>query len=130
MINENAKPVRIKLDGRKIYYICPKCRKTIQFHKKAHGNSLCMRCGQRLDWSPVHDISSEIIKAADSDEVAWLAKIYYTACGMNEDDWITLDELRHSLRGDGAELYFLFLNKKAHGAFMRKISKEGIIYDG
>lgn len=129
-MNITAKPVLIKFENRRILYICPKCKESIQFKKKYHGNSLCMRCGQRLDWSPAHDISIEVIKAEDSDEAAWIAKEYYSANGMNEDDWINIDNWRRSLRGDGAELYLLFKTKKAHGVFMRRYAKEGQIHDG
>ena len=124
-----ARPVKIDVQGRRLVYTCPKCKQSISFRKKIRGNSVC-QCGQRLDWSPVHDISAEIIWAEDSDEAAWIAKEYYAAAGLNEDDWIDITQFRQSLRGDGVELYLLFTDKKAYGRFMRKYAKEGIIHDG
>ena len=129
-MNTIAKPVKIDIQGRRILYLCPKCKQSITFKKKIHGNSLCSGCGQRLDWNPAHDISIEVLWAEDSDEAAWIAKEYYAATGMKEDDWIDITKFRQSLRGDGVELYLLFIDKKAHGRFMRKYAKEGIIHDG
>ena len=90
----------------------------------------CKRCGQRLDWNAQDNIYTEVICAKDSDEAAWIAKTYYECTGMKEEDWIDIDTLRQSLRGDGAELYLIFFNPRSHGRFMRKYAKEGIIYDG
>lgn len=129
-MSDISKSVKIEIQGRRILYLCPKCKQSIQFENRIRGNSVCRRCRQHLDWAPVNDISAETITASDSDEVAWLASVYYSTCGFNEDDWIPIEELRHSLRGDGGELYFLFKDKKSHGMFMRKVSKEGKIYDG
>lgn len=129
-MNDQAKKVIVSFQKPRIFYICPKCKEPIEFLKKIHGNSLCLKCGQRLDWGPVHDISAETIDATDTDEAAWLAKLYYETESIDEKDRIDIDEWRHELRGDGAELYFIFKNNKAHGKFMRKYAKEGPIYDG
>ena len=129
-MNDQAKKVKIQLDGNLIRYICPKCHKPIEFLKKYHGTSLCMKCGQRLDWSPVHDICSETIQATDADEAAWLGNLYYQLSPVPGLKPIDIDEWRHDLRSEGAELYFLFMNNKSHGAFMRKYAKEAPIYDG
>ena len=129
-MNDQAKKVQIRFEYPRIIYICPKCRKRIEFLKKIHGNSLCMKCGQRLDWGPVHDISTETIQATDADEAAWLAKLYYETGIIDEKDRMDIDDWRHELRGEGAELYFLFRDNKAHGKFMRRYAKEAPIYDG
>ena len=129
-LNVNSKPVQIEFQGRLIRYICPKCHQVIQFYKKYQGKSLCMNCGQRLEWKPAEDICIEVIQTEDSDEAAWIAKEYYSANGMKEEDYLNIDNWRRALRGDGAELYLLFRNQKAHGKFMRKYAKEGIIHDG
>lgn len=129
-MNVQARKILIKYEGNLIRYICPKCRQPLQFKKRIHGNSLCMRCGQRLDWNPVHDICVEVIQTQDSDESAWIAKTYYDICKVNDEDRIDIDEWRLTLRGEGAELYLLFRDNKTHGAFMRKYAKEGIIHDG
>lgn len=129
-MNVNAKPVIIETQGRRILYICPKCRQTITFRKKYHGRSLCMQCGQRLDWSPENDIFVEVVHAEDSDEAAWIAKEYYKTNDMKEEDWIDITEFRNSLRGEGADLGLVFLDKRRHGRFMRVYAKEGTIHDG
>lgn len=129
-MNKESKPIKIEFDGRLIRYICPKCKQIIQFKKKIHGNCLCLNCGQRLDWAPAHDICIEVIRAEDADEAAWIAKEYYAANHMNEEDWTDIDNWRLQLRGEGAELYLLFKNKKVHGQFMRRYAKEGLIHDG
>lgn len=89
-----------------------------------------MKCGQRLDWEPVRDISAETILATDADEAAWLAELYYNTCNVDEKNRINIDEWRHSLGTGETELYFLFQNSKAHGKFMRRYAKEAPIYDG
>ena len=129
-INSAAKPIKIELEYNLIHYICPKCKQIIKFRKKVHGTSLCMQCGQRLDWEPANSISVEIIQAEDSDEAAWIAKEYYRATGLKEEEYINIDDFRQSLRGNGAELYLLFMNPKAKGRFMRSYAKEGLIHDG
>ena len=129
-MNNSAKKVIIQYNGRLIRYICPKCKQSIQFKKKIHGNSLCMRCGQRLDWEPVHDISIEVIQAADVDDAAWIARQYYDINKMNEDDWFDIDTLRHTIRGDSIELYLLFFDPKKKGQFMRKYAKDNSANDG
>ena len=129
-MNTSAKPILIKYEGNLIRYICPKCKQTIQFKKAFIGRSLCMKCGQRLDWSPVHDICSVVIETEDPDEAAWIANEYYKANGMNEEDWIETDTIRKTMKAEKTELYFLFLNPKSKGRFMRRYAKEGIIHDG
>ena len=129
-MNDISKNVIIKFDGRLIRYLCPKCKRPIQFKKKIHGNSLCFQCGQRLNWEPVHDISTVTIQAMDTDEAAWIAKQYYEVNRMNEDDWISIDELRRTLKSDSVELYLLFLDPKAKGRFMRRYAKDGTVLEG
>lgn len=125
-----SKPVAVKVDGRLIHYICPQCKKPVAFGKKISMINACKRCKQRLDWKPVEAISAELLYAEDSDEAAWIAKTYYESTGFKEENYIDVDILRQSLRGDGAELYLLFFNPKQHGRFMRKYAKEGTIHDG
>ena len=129
-MNVIMKPVQLRLEGRILHYICPKCKQPIEFKRLYHGKSLCRKCGQRLDWSPVDNLYFETVQAADSDEAAWIAKEYYRTNEMKEEDWIDITEMRNSLRGQGAELYLVFGNKKNHGKFMRSYAKEGIIHDG
>ena len=124
------KPVQLKLEGKVLHYICPKCKEPITFRRRYQGKSLCLKCGQRLDWSPVNDLYIEVVQAADSDEAAWIAKEYYKTNEMKEEDWIDITDFRNSLRGQGAELYLIFGNKKNHGRFMRNWAKEGLIHDG
>lgn len=129
-MNTSAKLVQIKLEGAAIRYICPKCKERILFKKKYLGNSLCLRCGQRLNWDKVHDICSEVIYAEDSDEAAWIAKQYYEATGLKEEDYIDIDNFRQTVKSNGVELFLLFLDSKSRGRFMRRYAKEGQIHDG
>lgn len=128
--NMSAKAIKIELNNNLIQYICPKCKEILQFKKRRTGTSLCMKCGQRLDWSPVHDISSETIIAGDSDEAAWIANEYYKASGFKESDRIDIDHFRQTLKDDENELYLIFFNPKARGRFMRAYAQEGTIHDG
>ena len=129
-MNTEKKPVRIACYQRTIRYLCPKCGKPLTFQKRYLGKSLCFRCGQALDWDSTKDICVAVVHAADSDEAAWIADQYYTACQMNENDWFPVDQWRQTLKGENIELYLLFMNRKAYGRFMRIYAKEGQIYDG
>lgn len=129
-MNDKAKKVVVQYDYPRIRYICPKCKKVIEFKKKMHGIRLCTKCGQYLDWSDAKDIYFEAITALDPDEAAWLGNLYYHTGPIEEKDWMDIDEWRHSLKGRGVELYFLFKDSKSHGKFMRKFAKEAPIYDG
>lgn len=124
------KKVAIIFEGRLIRYKCPKCNNVLQFHNKHLGKSICQKCGQRLDWSQMEEMCSVTIQANDSDEAAWIAKQYYEINGMKEEDWIDIDELRHSLRGEGCECYLLFKSTKAKGKFMRRYAREASVPDG
>ena len=128
--NTCAKKVQIKINGTRILYICPKCKSSIIFKKKILGNSLCMKCGQRLDWTNAHDICSETIYAEDSDEAAWIAKQYYEATGFKEEEHIDIDNFRQTVKNGRIELFLLFLDTKSRGRFMRRYAKEGQIHDG
>ena len=129
-MNDQAKKVQVRYQDNRILYLCPKCKQSVIFKRKIHGTSLCMRCGQRLDWSDTKDIYAETIQATDADEAAWLATIYYEITNTPEEKRISIDDWRLSLRGRGPELYFLFKDSKQYGKFMRRYAREGIIYDG
>lgn len=121
-LNDQSKPVRIFYLGKRIFYHCPKCGKPLIFRKLYQGKSLCILCGQRLDWSPVESFQSEIVQAKDSVEAATIAERYYDACGMNEKDWYNLSELRKSLIGKGPiDLYLFFRSPKEYGQFKRSM---------
>lgn len=116
--NTSAKPIRIVYHERRIIYICPKCGKPIKF-KRGIGNSLCIRCGQRLDWEPLKAIQTDILQVENGIEAAEIAEKYYEANEMQEKDWINLDEIRRSLRNQSCELYLLFKGPKEYGRFKR-----------
>ena len=128
-MNTAIKPVLLEYAGNRIFYKCPRCREVLEFKRKYQGRSLCLKCGQRLDWKPAEDISVEVLTTEDSDEAAWIADQYYKACGTPESERLDTDTWRQSLNGE-TELYLLFRNRKSHGMFMRKYAKEGIIHDG
>ena len=83
-----------------------------------------MRCGQRLDWSSLDDLSFETVVAEDSDDAAWVANTYYETVKTPEKDCLNTDDWRKSLRGKVTEFYLVFFRKKEHGQFMRKYAKE------
>ena len=125
-MNSGLKPVRISFYGRRIVYICPRCGKPITFKKLYQGKSLCMKCGQRLDWSPVEKLQTETIIAENATDAAIIAERYYTACGMNEKDWFDLNEFRKSLverdpykPPHRTELYLFFKDPKEYGRYKR-----------
>ena len=120
-MNSESKPVRISFYSRRIIYICPKCGKPLTFRKKYQGTSLCMKCGQRLDWDPVSKFQIEVVQAEDPVEAALIAEKYYSANEMNEKDWFNLDEFRKSLNGKQSELYLLFKGQKEYGRFKRSM---------
>lgn len=126
--NSKLRPVRICYFGRRIIYICPKCGKPIAFRKKSMGKSLCLLCGQRLDWTPLDQIQTEIVTAENSTDAAIIAEKYYKACDMTEKDWFNLDEFRRSLTerdprkpAKETELYLYFKNPKEYGRFKRSM---------
>ena len=129
-MNTQMRPIQLKREGRILHYICPKCHEAITFRRRYQGKSLCLKCGQRLDWSPVEDLCIEVVQATDSDEAAWIAKEYYRTNEMKEEEWIDITDFRNSLRGRGVELYLIFGNRKNHGRFMRSYAREGLIHDG
>lgn len=129
-MNTEARPVIIEQKAQRIFYRCPKCKGALVFRKRCLGKNLCIQCGQRLDWRSFDRYSFETVKANDQDEAAWLAEVYYQTIKASERSRLDTDDWRKSLSHDGTELYFIFSDNKAHGAFMRKISKEGIIHDG
>lgn len=125
-LNTQAKPVRISYWQRRIVYICPKCGKSILFRKRSMGRSLCIRCGQRLDWSPTEKIQTETIIAENATDAALIAEKYYEACGMRESEWFDLTEFRKSLierdprkPAKQTELYLYFKDPKEYGRFKR-----------
>jgi len=125
-LNTRSELVRICYFGRRIIYICPSCGKPVTFHKRAMGKSLCIKCGQRLDWTPLDEIRTEIITAENATEAAIIAEKYYQACGFTENDWFNLNEFRKSLtqkipRGENREieLYLYFKSPKEYGRFKR-----------
>ena len=121
-LNDQSKPVRLSFYERRIIYICPKCGKPLVFHKLYQGRSLCILCGQRLDWSLADQFQAETIYADNATEAAFIAEKYYNACDMNEKDWINLDEFRRSLsRDQSIELYLFFKSPKEYGRFKRSM---------
>ena len=119
-LNTKDKPIRISYWQRRIIYICPKCGKPITFRKRSMGKSLCVGCGQRLDWSPAEKFQAEIITAQDAADAAIIAEEYYQACGLEEKDWFNLSEFRKSLvRKEGIDLYLFFRDPKEYGRFKR-----------
>lgn len=121
-MNTSKKPVRIEVQGSRIRYICPKCGKPILFRKRVLGRSLCLECGQALDWEKASDISAITLNARELDEAIWIAENYIAITGIKMEV--------PSFRGDEHELYLLFLEKKQYGAFMRKYAKGSGVYDG
>ena len=125
--NKVARPVRVRFFQRRIWYICPKCGQPIEFLKKCHGTSLCMKCGQRLDWSPVSDIHMTTFIAEDSGMAAWIAENYFREAKIQEKDWFDLEKWRLSLSGKkDIPLYLVFEDSKGYGRFMRIVAKEGL----
>ena len=121
-LNDQSKPVRISYLGKRIFYHCPKCGKPLVFRKLYQGKSLCVLCGQRLDWSPVESLLAEVVPAEDSVAAAIIAEKYYNACGMDEKDWRNLNDFRKSLIGNGpVDLYLFFRNPKEYGRFKRSM---------
>ena len=125
-LNDQAKPIRISYWQRRIIYICPKCGKPVAFGKLSVGRSLCIRCGQRLDWSPVEKIHTEMLTAENATDAAIVAERYFNACGMEEKDWFNLDDFRRSLTerdprkpAKKTELYLYFKDPKEYGRFKR-----------
>lgn len=121
-LNTQSKPIRISYWQRRIIYICPKCGKPITFRKPGMGRSLCIQCGQRLDWSPADSIQTEVVTAENATDAAIIAERYFQACEYEEKDWFSLDEFRKSLTGkgtEGIELYLLFRDPKEYGRFKR-----------
>jgi hypothetical protein len=88
------------------------------------GKSLCIQCGQRLDWTFPDGLSFETVEAGDSDEAAWIANTYYECVKPPESERLDTDDWRKSLRNKTTELYLIFFDKKQHGQFMRKYAKE------
>lgn len=123
MLNTNSKPVEVKYEDNRILYICPKCKKALTFRKRYQGKSLCIKCGQRLDWSPTNDIFTEVVIAKNSDDAAWIADQYYSIIKAPEDKRLDTDDWRKSLRDRETELYLLFFNRKDYGRFMRARAK-------
>lgn len=125
-LNDKSKPIRMTYYGRRIFYICPKCGKPITFRRRMVGKSLCLKCGQKLDWAPADQIRTEMIAAEDAMDAASIAEDYYQACGLEEKDWFNLDAFRKSLtqkipRGEKREieLYLFFKGPKEYGRFKR-----------
>lgn len=118
-MNNVGKEVEVVFQGRRIAYICPKCRKPVLFGKKYIGRSLCMRCGQRLLWGKADNLKVEILEKETSVDAAISAERYFEACGMKESEWFNLDDWRRSLRGKGCSLYLLFKGPKEYGRFKR-----------
>lgn len=128
-MNTESKLVEIVYKDNRIIYQCPKCKKPLIFRKRYQGRSLCILCGQRLDWKSENDIYIEVFNTRDSDESAWIADRYYEACKTPESKRLDTDDWRKSLKGQGGEMYLLFQNGKAHGNFMRRYAKEVKNYD-
>ena len=125
-LNTRSEPVRIVYFGRRIIYICPSCGKPVTFHKRAMGKSLCVKCGQRLDWTPLDEIRTEIVNTENATDAAIIAEKYYQACGLTENDWFNLNEFRKSLierdprkKPKETELYLYFKSPKEYGRFKR-----------
>lgn len=125
-LNTQTKPVRICFFERRIIYICPKCGKPITFQKRSMGKNLCLKCGQRLDWTPAQKFQTEILIAENAVDAAIIAEKYYTACGLMEKDWFELNAFRKSLiemnpkkPARETELYLFFKDPKEYGRFKR-----------
>ena len=128
-MNTQSRPIQIRYEGRLIRYICPKCHQPVTFRRRYLGRSLCLKCGQKLDWEPTSDICTETVTAMDSDEAAWIASTYYKIIGTPEGEQLDTDDWRMSIHNK-TELYLYFKTPKQRGSFMRKYSKEGFPNDG
>lgn len=124
--NTNARPVKIEYHERRIIYICPKCEQPLVFRRKTPGNSLCIQCGQRLDWEPLNQIRTEIVVAENATDAAIIAEKYYKACNTPESEQFDLNEFRKSLiewdpkkPAKKTELYLYFKNPQEYGRFKR-----------
>ncbi len=123
MLNTESKPVTIEYKNHKISYICPKCKKVLEFRKKYQGKSLCLKCGQRLDWDSLNNIFVEIVTIKGSEEAATIADMYFGILGIPASERFDTDIWRRSFRDKYAQFYLLFPDRKTHGRFMRLRAK-------
>lgn len=123
-IKEDRKTVRRSILGHRIFYICPKCGKILEFRKKKNV-SACKRCGQKLDWSGYEDMQAVYILAEDPEEAAYWAGQYEYFNGTTYD--IDVDQWRLIRKEYPRILYFPFPEGKDYGRFMRKAAKEAKI---
>ena len=123
-MNTEAKKVRVSIHERVYHYICPKCGRPIEQQNRAT-KSLCLRCGQRLDWKGTDEQICEMVIAEDSSEALCIAEKYFEINQMNEKDWFDLESWRKSLKSE-TRLCLIFENQRNHGVFMRWAGKEGV----
>ena len=125
-LNDKSKPIRITYYGRRIFYICPKCGKPITFRKRMMGKSLCLKCGQKLDWSPAGQIQTEMVTAESEEEANQIAEMYCEACGEQMGEWFSpagferriAERYRRDPKTE-TELYLFFKGPKEYGRFKR-----------
>lgn len=121
--NRNKKAVIRKIEGRRIFYLCPKCHQIWTQKRKSHRN-LCMACGQYLDWSGTDQTECIWLSCRNMEEAYYAAKKYEEINGSTYG--IDLEAWRlHSDRIWPKVLYFPFLNKTGYGRFMRWAAKDG-----
>ena len=106
---------------RRIFYLCPKCGKTLSFTKVSHANK-CRMCGQRLDWGEMDNMQNVYIRAEDGSEASFWAEKYRELTG--NDFGIDIEKWRLSLRDFPILLCFPFLESKEYGRFMRLAAKD------
>lgn len=126
--NTEGKKVRRSIHDRRIYYICPKCGKPIEFLKKSHGRSLCRKCGQRLLWDGLDEMPVVKILAQDSGEAEYWLERYEsmngTLYGIDLSAWVK------ERRPYPTVMFFVFPETKMYSQFIRLASKENALAKG
>lgn len=115
------KAIRRSVLDRRIFYLCPKCGKTLTFSKISHANK-CQKCGERLNWDGLNGMQSVYILANDGNEAAFWAEKYKEITGNSYG--IDIEKWRLGLRTFPILLGFPFLEGIEYGRFMRLAAKD------
>ena len=124
-LNTDRKTVIRKIEGSRVYYICPKCKEVLHIRTKYKKN-LCMRCGQYLNWEPLESqwFTDErtVYGREQADELVAMYRRFSGLDWINEGIFADNNSMNRQWPKD---LMFIFPDKKGYGRFMRWIGKGG-----
>ena len=123
-LNTDRKNVIRNIERHRIYYICPKCKQVLRIKTKYKKN-LCMKCGQYLNWEDIESQwYTEYHRCLNREEADSCVAMYKRFSGI---DWINDEIFADGNNPDNRswpkELFFIFLERKGYGRFMRWIGK-------